>query len=561
MTSCLSNKSIIVAGASAPFADDFRGCYSGRLGQVMEKKIYPNICQGAKNKTLAVNLDPLVSTNLTEAQAQINTTFGALGDQIHVFIIDTRTQEPSGRHTIWEIPLSEWDQGVTPMSCQRKVLVHAKLFLQHQFQASKVKKSHEPQPGDGFCIVILGYQDLFGDSLDQLISKLQRDASRLHPGASVNFLDLSNSPEASTQSIAAATAILVSAKPARGIIPLDNITSVKSTKNHNDDLVAQNSQLCTSLPLHQKHPKVKIALSFDFDAVSAFLGTGDHPDNNLADYSTGIFAGRIGANRILRMLQKHQVADKVTWFIPGHTMETFEPTVKEIIKSGAEIGLHGYSHEGAYQMTPTQERDVLVKCMEVCERLTGKRVRGYRAPMCQLRETTIELLREFEFLYDSSLSHHDSQPYFTPSDPPIKGVDFSKPASTWLRPTPLAATDARPVGHPLVEIPTGWNNEDMMALQYFPHLDNSHGHVDVRVVEQRWKDMFLWLWENADDVDGGDGSFVFPILMHPDTSGMSHVIGMVDRFVGWLRGWGDAVQFRTFESIAREWLEEQQKAE
>jgi peptidoglycan/xylan/chitin deacetylase (PgdA/CDA1 family) len=61
-------------------------------------------------------------------------------------------------------------------------------------------------------------------------------------------------------------------------------------------------------------------------------------------------------------------------------METFEPTVKEIIKSGAEIGLCSYSHEGAYQMTPTQERDVLVKCMEVCQPLTGKRVRGYARP-------------------------------------------------------------------------------------------------------------------------------------------------------------------------------------
>lgn len=496
---------------------------------------------------------------MAEAQAQISTAFGALGDQVDVFIIDARTQEPSGQDAIWEIPLSEWDQGHTPISCQKKMLLHAKLFLQHQFQVKKAK-SHENQPENGFSVVVLGYQDLFGVSLDPIISKLQRDVSRLHPNASVNFLDLSSSREASIQSIVAATAILISAKPARGIISLGDIASVKSTeKNINENSVAQNTQLCQSLWLNQKHPKVKIAMSFDFDAVSAFLGTGDHPDNNLADYSTGIFAGRVGANRLLRMLQKHQVADKVTWFIPGHTMETFEPTVKEIIKSGAEIGLHGYSHEGAYQMTPTQERDVLVKCMEVSQRLTGKRVRGYRAPMYQLRETTIELLREFEFLYDSSLSHHDSQPYFTPSDPPIERVDFSQPASTWLRPTSLAAADARPAGHPLVEIPTGWNNEDMMALQYFPHLDNSHGHVDARVVEQRWKDMFLWLWENA-HVDGGDGSFVFPILMHPDTSGMTHVIGMVDRFVGWLRGWGDAVEFRTFESITQEWLDEQLKA-
>ncbi|KAK4870511.1 hypothetical protein LT330_004859 [Penicillium expansum] len=540
MTSCLSKQSVIITGASAPFAEAFRACYSG-----------------SKDKTIALNLDPLISSNSTEAQAQINTAFGALGDQVDVFIIDARTQEPSGRDAIWEIPLSEWDQGHTPISCQKKMLVHARLFLQHQFQVNKAK-SHEDQLGNGFSVVVLGYQDLFGISLDQVISKLQRDVSRLHPGASVNFLDLSTSREASTQSIVAATAILASAKPARGIISLGDIPSVTSTNNKSD--VVQNTQLCQSLPLRQKHPKVQIAMSFDFDAVSAFLGTGEHPDNNLADYSTGIFAARVGANRILRMLQKHQVADKVTWFIPGHTMETFGPMVKEIIKSGAEIGLHGYSHEGAYQMTPTQERDVLVKCMEVSQRLTGKRVRGYRAPMYQLRETTIELLREFEFLYDSSLSHHDSQPYFTPSDPPIERVDFSQPASSWLRPTSLAAADARPAGHPLVEIPTGWNNEDMMALQYFPHLDNSHGHVDARVVEQRWKDMFLWLWENA-HIDGGDGSFVFPILMHPDTSGMSHVIGMVDRFVGWLRGWGDAVEFRTFESITQEWLEEQLKAQ
>lgn len=81
-------------------------------------------------------------------------------------------------------------------------------------------------------------------------------------------------------------------------------------------------------------------------------------------------------------------------------------------------------------MTPILERDILAKCMEVAQRLTGKKVQGYRAPMYQLRETAIELLEEFGFLYDSSLSHHDSQPYFLPDNPPIKGTGFSQPAST-----------------------------------------------------------------------------------------------------------------------------------
>ena len=52
--------------------------------------------------------------------------------------------------------------------------------------------------------------------------------------------------------------------------------------------------------------------------------------------------------------------------------------------------------------------------------------------MYTIRETTIKLLREHGFLYNSSLMHHDSQPYFTPNDPPIKTIDFSQPASSWL---------------------------------------------------------------------------------------------------------------------------------
>lgn len=179
--------------------------------------------------------------------------------------------------------------------------------------------------------------------------------------------------------------------------------------------------------------------------------------------------------------------------------------------------------------------------------------------MYRLREATIALLKEFGFLYDTFLNYHGCQPYFTPSDPPIQRIDFSQPASTWLRPTPLAQTYTTPTGAPLVEIPTGWNNEDMMALQYFPHLHNSHGHVDTRVVEQRWKDMFLWLWENG-EIDEKDGSLVFPILIHPDTSGMLHVIGMVERFVSWLRRLGDSVEFCTHGEVARDWLEENYKS-
>lgn len=114
-------------------------------------------------------------------------------------------------------------------------------------------------------------------------------------------------------------------------------------------------------PIVPRTRKVKVALSVDFDAVSHWLGTGCHHDNNMADYSSGIFAGQVGVYRLLDMFKKNNVSDKVTWFIPGHTTETFPEAAKAVFESGAEIGLHGYAHEGISQMTEEQERDVLLK--------------------------------------------------------------------------------------------------------------------------------------------------------------------------------------------------------
>lgn len=95
----------------------------------------------------------------------------------------------------------------------------------------------------------------------------------------------------------------------------------------------------------QSRHRVRVALSVDFDAVSAHLGTGKHPDNNMADYSQGIFAGRVGVPRLVRLFKKLGLAEKMTWFIPGHSMETFPEEARQIVESGCEIGLHGYSHE------------------------------------------------------------------------------------------------------------------------------------------------------------------------------------------------------------------------
>jgi peptidoglycan/xylan/chitin deacetylase (PgdA/CDA1 family) len=145
--------------------------------------------------------------------------------------------------------------------------------------------------------------------------------------------------------------------------------------------------------------KIQILLSVDFDAVSGFLGTGANEGNNMADYSSGFFAGQVGVPRLLKIFKKHGISNKVTWFIPGHSMETFPTQTKMILDSGAEIGCHGYAHEGSVQMTEQQEREVIDKCVELAIHLTGERPRGWRAPLYQIREHTVKVLEEHGFLY------------------------------------------------------------------------------------------------------------------------------------------------------------------
>lgn len=148
--------------------------------------------------------------------------------------------------------------------------------------------------------------------------------------------------------------------------------------------------------------KIQILLGIDFDAVSGFLGTGAHENNNMADYSSGFFAAQVGVPRLLKLFKKHKIASQVTWFIPGHSMETFPTQTKMILESGAEIACHGYAHEGSTQMTEEQEKEMIEKCVQLATALTGKKPRGWRAPLYQLREHTVKLLEEHGFLYGQS---------------------------------------------------------------------------------------------------------------------------------------------------------------
>ncbi|KAL8951736.1 MAG: hypothetical protein Q9222_002315 [Ikaeria aurantiellina] len=525
---------------------------------------------------------------------------------INILIANAGITDESHDYPIWETPLSHWE------STYRVNVRGTFLTIKHFLRSANLHQQETHTELPNLAIVVTGSETgKFGQSGHAeyasgkaglqygLIRGVKNEIVRLNSKARINAVapgwvdtpligDRLDDPKelwaeaqaktalkkvAKAEDVARAMAFLASHRAAGHIsgecLSVDGgmegrliwkENEVVDTSKAAKDVTAPTPPISQPLTPKRVGHRVRVALSVDFDAISAHLGTGKHPDNNMADYSAGIFAGKVGAPRLVRLFKKLGVADKMTWFIPGHSMETFPVEVKQVVEAGCEIGLHGYSHEGAYQMTGQQEEDVLQKCIDLATKLTGKKPIGYRAPLYQIRETTIPLLEKYGFEYDSSLTHHDSQPYQLPLTPPIHPPDFSSPAATWMHPLPLSTS---PLSS-LTEIPCNWYGEDETPLSYLPHVNNSHGYVDTRVIEQMWKDRFMWLWENSHaendaNVDDGEGkeekgvnNFIFPMVLHPDTSGMAHVIGMVERMVVWLKGWGEEVEFWRYEDIARE---------
>src|SRR6516162_6218510 len=77
-----------------------------------------------------------------------------------------------------------------------------------------------------------------------------------------------------------------------------------------------------------------VCLTFDFDALSIWI---NRRQTSPASLSRGEF-GAVAVPRILHLLSTYRIPS--TWFIPGHTIETYRSHCEQVVKSGHEIGLH-----------------------------------------------------------------------------------------------------------------------------------------------------------------------------------------------------------------------------
>jgi peptidoglycan/xylan/chitin deacetylase (PgdA/CDA1 family) len=265
---------------------------------------------------------------------------------------------------------------------------------------------------------------------------------------------------------------------------------------------------------------VSVALSVDFDATAIWRTWGAKGARAL---SRGEFEIRSGAPRLLKVFEKYGVP--TTWFIPGHTAETWPETTKAVAKAGHEIGNHGYHHESFDQLTLEQAVAVIRKANDALERVSGQRPVGIRVPAGDFDGNLLEAMIEEGFEYDSSMMGDDFYPY-------------------WCRASDTHGENESEPGAPidLVELPIGFITNDFNHFEFNYANPQLVGHHAPSMVEEIWKSQFDFMYR---DCPGG----TLIVTLHPQSIGQGGRILMLERFIEYCAGHNN-VTFVTHKQVA-----------
>jgi polysaccharide deacetylase family protein (PEP-CTERM system associated) len=137
----------------------------------------------------------------------------------------------------------------------------------------------------------------------------------------------------------------------------------------------------------------------DFFQVSAF-------DDVVPRVAWESYPSRVVNNtrRFLKIFDEHGVT--ATFFVLAWVADRHPELVTEIARAGHEIASHGYGHHLVYNQTPEVFREDVRRAKGILEDLSGRKVRGYRAPSYSITRRSLwalDVLLEEGYTYDASI--------------------------------------------------------------------------------------------------------------------------------------------------------------
>jgi len=203
----------------------------------------------------------------------------------------------------------------------------------------------------------------------------------------------------------------------------------------------------------------------------------DHPNWTWHEYGM-----RVGFWRLRAMM--HKLGIKPTVTLNAKVCETYPAVVKACLDLGWELNAHGYDQVPMHKLE--DQRTVIMRSMDVIEKFSGKRPRGWFGPGLTQTFDTLDYLSE-------------------------AGVEY---IGDWVlddEPVTLQTTHK-----PVVALPYNFEIHDivMMALQHLPSAEwraRAMDHFNTLYVESAVRPKFM------------------AIACHPYLSGVPHRIGHVQR--------------------------------
>ena len=270
-------------------------------------------------------------------------------------------------------------------------------------------------------------------------------------------------------------------------------------------------------------PRLTVALTFDHDAISDSVRRGDSP----VKFSHAEFGPRVGLPRITQLLAREGI--RSTWFVPGHSLETFPDNTTAILDGGHELACHGWFHEDFSQLPAEEQAAVLGRSVEAVRGVTGAPPKGFRAPYWALGRESLDLLVGAGFLYDSSLMADDYRPYRVRQNDAHsieQGTTFGSEG-------------------PLIEVPVYWTLDDWPLFE--PGDNGRDGMRPPSHVLEIWLAELRYAHANA---PGG----LLTVTMHPECIGRGPRMAMLEQFIGECRKL-DGVVFDRLDHYLETWAE------
>jgi peptidoglycan/xylan/chitin deacetylase (PgdA/CDA1 family) len=254
-----------------------------------------------------------------------------------------------------------------------------------------------------------------------------------------------------------------------------------------------------------------VMLTFDFDAETLWLSRDPENARRPGVLSQGVYGAKTGVLKILEVLRDEEL--RATFFTPGWTAEKYRDRMEAMVAGGHEIGHHGYLHEWIDPDYPDKEREALEKGLESLERAVGIRPVGYRSPGGETSNNMIALLREYGFLYDSSLMDQIT-PYRHLLPDGTRGP---------------------------IELPWHWSLDDAPYALFSmksPRPIMTNDHI-LNIWKQEFSEIYRW---------GG----LFNVIMHPQVTGRPSRIAMLRDLIAYIRRFPN-VWFATGQEVAEAW--------